>query len=142
MAKDITREMMAGGHLLRHLVEHFKAEPSREHITALLTCLRDSMLFIPVTVKENPESGKIEMLPDLLESEGELFLPVFSRPEEMGDYGKNFSRVESSFPDIVKYANQDERISGIVLDAFSNYFVLAKENFETALSMESRLKEE
>ncbi len=141
MQLEVTREMMEGGDLLRHLVEHFKEEPSREHISLLLNCLRDSMLFIPVTIKENDE-GKLEMLPDLLDSNGELFFPVFSRAEEMGEYGNNFCKAERSFEEIAGYVEKDERVSGIVLDAFSNYFVLSKEFIDIALSMPSRLVDE
>ena len=140
MQIEVTREMMAGGDLLRHLVEHFKEEPSREHISLLLNCFRDSMLFIPVTIKEN-EEGKLEMLPDLLDSNGELFFPVFSRAEEMGSYGENFSKAERSFEEIAGYVKNDNRVSGIVLDAFSNYFVLSKEYIDIALSMPSRIVE-
>ena len=106
------------------------------------------------TYKENgdPDSliGKtiqsqeeVRLVPDILESGGEYFFPVFSTAEEMGEYGERFSKVPSHFLRAVELARNNERnVEGIVINAFSEPFVVGKELFEMVEGMDSILEEQ
>ena len=69
-----------------------------------------------------------------------LFFPVFSGIEEMGEYGNNFSKVEKHFLEAMIYAKNNENdLSGIVVNAFTEPFVLDKELWEAVEKLDSRL---
>ena len=69
-----------------------------------------------------------------------LFFPVFSGIEEMGEYGNNFSKVEKHFLEAMIYAKNNENdLSGIVVNAFTEPFVLDKELWEAVENLDSRL---
>jgi hypothetical protein len=49
----------------------------------------------------------------------------------MGEYGERFSKIEKQFPEAVNLARNNERdLTGIVINAFSDAFVLPKELFD------------
>ncbi len=132
----ISKKAMENGDLLRHLIEHFYEEQSQLNITALLTCLRDSDVYVPVNIGEKEDASGMEMRPDLLISSGELFFPVFSNSEQMGDeYGSRFSKVKMPFLNVIISAAEDKRVKGIVVDAFTKYFVVGREQFDLVLSL-------
>ncbi|MCQ2507405.1 MAG: SseB family protein [Dorea sp.] len=74
---------------------------------------------------------EIRLVPDILESEGELFFPVFSSEEEMGEYGEHFSHIPMAFVDALEMAkNHEENVRGIVVNAFTESFAVVRELFE------------
>ncbi len=139
----ISKKAMENGDLLRHLIEHFYEEQSQLNITALLTCLRDSDVYVPINISEKEDASGMEMRPDLLLSNGELFFPAFSNPEQMGDeYGSRFSKVKMSFLNVITSAAEDIRIKGIVVDAFTRYFVVGREQYDLVLSLPTNVIDE
>ena len=98
----------------------------------------DSLVGMELTNQDN-----IRMVPDILQNGDEFFFPVFTTAEEMGEYGERFSKVEKHFLEAANLARNNERdLTGIVINAFSEAFVVPKELFDLIFEMESGLKEE
>lgn len=86
--------------------------------------------------------GVTRMIPDILQS-GELyFFPVFTTIEAMGEYGHHFSKVQRHMLEAVSLAEHNEReLAGIVLNAFTEPFVLDSRIFDVVKNMKSRIEE-
>ena len=81
------------------------------------------------------------MIPDILQNGEDFFFPVFSSAEEMGEYGNHFSKLEDSFLHAVVLArNNEKQVRGIVVNAFSEPFVLETEIFDLVEKMKSRIQ--
>jgi hypothetical protein len=80
------------------------------------------------------------MVPDILQSGDDFFFPVFTSEEEMGTYGENFSKVERSFPEAAILAgNNEKNMKGIVINAFTDLFVIPTEMIDFITGLPSRL---
>ena len=67
------------------------------------------------------------MVPDILQNGDEFFFPVFTTAEEMGEYGNNFSNIQRHFLEAANLArNNEKNVAGIVINAFSEPFVIPK----------------
>lgn len=81
------------------------------------------------------------MIPDILQSEDKFFFPVFSNIEAMGKYGNGFSKVQSHFLEALVLARNNERdLAGIVINAFSEPYVLDKEMWDLVEKLKSRIQ--
>ena len=61
----------------------------------------------------------------------------------MGEYGENFSKVERHFLEAAVLARNNERnVKGIVINAFTEPFVVPREMFEVIANMESSIQVE
>ena len=66
---------------------------------------------------------------------------MFSSDGEMGEYGQSFSKIETGFLYAINLArNNEKELKGIVVDAFSEPFVLDSELFDIVEKMKSRIK--
>lgn len=151
-------ETLENGNVLRALVAQFKNERTEQHFVAVLRCLRDSYIWIPCNVKmSNTDEKKfahankgdtvgtdneIRLVPDILQNGDDFFFPVFSNCEQMGeDYGSHFSKIEKHFFEAMSLAMAKENVVGIVLDAFSQAFVVEKELFEFVGNLPTNIDE-
>ena len=67
---------------------------------------------------------------------------MFSSIDEMGEYGDKFSKVQKHFLETISLArNNDKEIAGIVVNAFSEAFVLDRDLFDAVERLHSRLEE-
>ncbi|MBR0459253.1 MAG: SseB family protein [Victivallales bacterium] len=151
-----TSEESEDGKILRFLVEQFNQERSEEHFLAVLRCLRDSLIWIPGTMKlsdadaemlKNVQeaetfsfSEQVEFVPDILQNGDDFFFPVFSNCEQMGEYGTHFSTMQKHFFVAMGQAMKKENVCGIVLDAFTSPFVVPKTLFDFIEKLPSGLK--
>ena len=86
-------------------------------------------------------SDEVRLVPDILRNGDKFFFPVFSSAEEMGEYGKNFSKIQKHILEVIPLARSNERnVEGIVLNAFSEPFVLNTELFDLVEKMKSRIE--
>lgn len=84
----------------------------------------------------------IRMVPDILQNGEEFFFPVFTTAEEMGEYGDHFSKIERHFLEVANLANNNEKnVTGIVINAFTEHFVIPREMFELIAGMDSSLNQ-
>ena len=60
----------------------------------------------------------------------------------MGDYGNDFSKIEKHMLEVIQLArNNEKKPIGIVLNAFTEPFVLDKEIWDMVENMKSRIVE-
>ena len=164
--RKLTAEALADGTLLKATVSMFNIERTERRLLSVLEMLRDSLIWIPCNTvlgeqdqafldnlikenKENPGSivgqtftsrNSIRLVPDILQSGDQYFFPVFSSEQEMGEYGKRFSKVQKHFLEAIPMARNNEKgVAGIVLNAFTEPFVLDKKLFDLVEKMESQL---
>ena len=136
----------------------------------VLKILRDSNVWVPCNVimsdkdesamhdmiREAEAKGGIENLegqefvtqdimrfvPDILQRDDKYYFPVFSSDEEMGDYGNNFSKIARHMVDVIPLAkNNEKNVCGIVINAFSEPFILDKDLFDLVLRIESDIED-
>ena len=81
------------------------------------------------------------MVPDILEKKKDLYLPVFSSTDEMGDYGDRFTAVPMHFLQVMDIAENHKRdLKGIIVDAFTTPFAVEKKLFSSVKNMNSRIE--
>ena len=65
------------------------------------------------------------MVPDILVNGEQFYFPVFTTAEEMGEYGKSFSKVQKHFLEAVNLArNNEKKVVGIVINVIVTWFRL------------------
>ena len=156
----ITEQDLEDGKLLRKLIVEYKKDSTNEgKLLNILQCLSDSYIWIPCNVEfDNQEDiekftsgkagdtispeGNIHLKPDILKNGEAFFFPVFSSAEEMGEYGENFSKIEKHFFEAASLSNSHKETVGIVIDAFTEPFVVTKELFSIIEKMPSIYKPE
>lgn len=166
-SRKLTAEDLEDGTLLKEAVAVFNKERTENHFLDVLEFLRDSYVWIPCNavmseadiaeieqaVKESGDDlssmiGKtfstkeaVRMIPDILQNGEQFFFPIFSSVEEMGEYGEHFSKVQKHILEVIPMArNSEKNVAGIVLNAFSESFILNAELFDMIENMKSRLE--
>ena len=83
----------------------------------------------------------IRMVPDILQNGDQFFFPAFSSVEEMGEYGDHFSKVQKHMLEVIPLAmNNEKNVAGIVINAFTEPFVLERSMFDMVEKMKSRIE--
>ena len=163
----INREDLEGGQMLRDAIRRFNTERNENSLFDVVELLRDSNVWVPCTavLSEADQSAmeqmvkdagddlssikgkvitskeQIRMIPDILQNGDGFFFPVFSSAEEMGEYGNGFSKIEVDLLRAINLArNNEKKLKGIVVDAFSEPFVLDAELFDIVEKTKSRIK--
>ena len=155
----ITAESLANGKVLQVLKSEFLTSRSKEALLPLLSCLRDSVVHVPVNLIISERDSiqlrscrvgdyftnqdEIRMEPDILKSpDNKLWFPMFSQKEQIPeDYGKGFSIVPLNVPRCLAIAHMREGVEGIVLDAFSESLALPFEIADIINEIPSQLSE-
>ena len=152
------KEVFSNGRLLEEAIVVLKADANKKRLFNLLRLLRDCEVCIPCVAhmserdlkyfteivpeledKVGQTKDEVRLVPDILMSEGEYYFPVFSRPEEMGEYGNKVSIIQDSFLRAITLAkNNEKHISGIVINPFSNQLVIPRELWGFVERMASR----
>jgi hypothetical protein len=114
-----------------------------EQLTKLVVDAQEKGDLSSIIDQEVTTQDNIRMVPDILQNGEKFFFPVFTTAEEKGEYGNNFSKLERHFLDAANLAkNNEKNVTGIVINAFSEPFVIPKEMFELIANMESSLDQE
>ena len=171
MDNQITPKLLEDGSFLKKAIEICNRNRTQLNLIRLLKILRDSQVWIPCTAifseadqaafgkmiseamdKNDPDSlvgeqmvtrDEVRMVPDILQSKDQFFFPVFTSKEEMGQYGETFSKLKSHFLHAVNLARNNERnVSGIVINAFSEPFIVPKDLFDLIAEMPSAFENE
>lgn len=126
---------------LKTAIMRFNNDKTNENLISIMELLRDILIWIPCnavisdTDIEKLKSAKagmtfqstddIRMIPDILQNGDEYFFSVFTSAAEMGEYGDNFSKIEKWFLEAIPLAfNNEKKVSGIVINAFTEPFVV------------------
>ena len=165
---QITAELLEDGSFLKKATEICNRNATQLNMIKLLRILRDSFVWVPCNailsdadyamiekMAKEAESGEgldslkgqqfttmdnVRLVPDILQNGDDFFFPVFTSEEEMGEYGNAFSKVEKHFLETIILAkNNEKNVAGIVINAFSEPFVVNRELFELIEGMESSL---
>ena len=165
----ITAKLLEDGSFLKRAIEICNRNRTVLNILKLERILRDSQVWVPCTaimsdadyavmekaIKDAEENGgldslvgmefsnqdNIRMVPDILQNGDEYFFPVFTSEEEMGEYGERFSKVACHFLEAENMARNNERnVAGIVINAFTEPFVVPRELFDMIARIESAIE--
>lgn len=161
---QMKEEDLEDGTVLKKAIERFSKDRTEENFLFALRILRSSQVFFPASVmlsekargildalkKEGKDLDSLEgeqeeifaagikMVPEILESEGLRYLPVFSAPEEIGDRIPSQTVPRMPFLHAIEMATEEvEDIEGIVLNAFTDDFVIHKDLFDMITKMPS-----
>lgn len=166
---QITPELLEGGTFLKRAIEICNRNRTGLNVIKLMKILRDSYVWIPCnailsdadynnwsklvkdaekkdalvsivgTTLQNQDD--IRLAPDILQKDECFYFPIFSAADEMGDYGKNFSKIEKHFLEAVNLArNNQKNICGIVINAFTEPYIVPKDFFEMITEMPSNFE--
>ena len=167
----ITAELLEDGSFLKRAIGICNRNRTQLNLIKLARILRDSWVWVPCTAvmsdadyeqwtklvmdaqekgdlssivgKEITSQDNIRMVPDILQKGDKYFFPVFTTAEEMGEYGKNFSKIERHFLEAASMArNNEKNVTGIVINAFTEPFIIPKEMFEIIAGMDSSFDQE
>ena len=155
--------------MLREAIRAFHAEGTKEAFFEILETLRDSWLWVPCNAvlseadqkafvemmdkvggdpaalvgMEMKNQKKIRLVPDILQNGENFFFPAFITQEDMGQYGQYFSKVQKHFLEVIALArNNEKQLSGIVINAFTEPWILDRKLFDLVEKLESRLVQE
>ena len=166
---QITAELLEDGSFLKRAVEICCRNRTQLNLIKLARILRDSPVWVPCKaimsdedydriekmVMEAQEKGdlnstvgqeitvhdNVRLVPDILQKGSEFFFPVFTTEEEMGEYGESFSKVRAHFLETVNLAkNNEKNVVGIVINAFSDQFIIPREMFDIIAGMDCNLQ--
>ncbi len=166
----ITAELLEDGSFLKRAAKICSDNPTQLNIIKLARILRDSNVWVPCNeiisdedyakveklVKaaeegdrldsligtELPIENEVRFVPDILQNDNGFFFPVFTSEEEMGEYGKNFSKVSCHFLEAINLAKNNQKdVLGIVINAFTEPYVFPRELFELVEGMDSSLED-
>ena len=91
--------------------------------------------------EEFTTNDEVRLVPDILQNGDQFYFPVFSSEEEMGEYGEHFSKIQKPLLEVIPMArNNEKNVSGIVLNAFTEPFVLDAKIYDIVEKMKSRLE--
>ncbi len=166
---SITEEILEDGSFLKRIIEICNRNRTQLNLIKLAKVLRDSYVWIPCNmimsdedydnwskvVLDAADQGNVEsiigqeftahdnirMVPDTLQNGDNFFFPVFTSDEEMGEYGEQFSKIQSHFLEAIKLArNNEKNVCGIVINAFTESFVIPVEIFDFITEMDSSIE--
>lgn len=167
----ITQELLEGGTFLKRATEICNRNRTQMNLIKLARILRDSWVWIPcnaimsdadydafekmVMATKDGEGldslvsqtftahDETRIVPDILQNGGDFLFPVFTSKEEMREYGERFSKLEKHFLEAANLVrNNEKNVKGIVINAFSEPFVVPREMFEVIANMKSNIEEE
>ena len=160
----VTPELLEDGSFLKRAVGITNRNRTELNLIKLFRILHESFVWIPAraelsdrdyeawtkVVKEAEAKGdlgsiegttltnqdEIRLVPDILQSGDDLFFPVFTTAEEMGEYGEGFSKIEKSFIEVCGMAkNSEHQLKGIVINAFTDNAVIPIELIDVITRM-------
>ena len=162
-------EDLEDGSMLREAIAAFNADRTEQGLIQIMEILRDSLVWVPCNAVlseldqkafsdlidkangdldslvgiEMSNQENIRMIPDILQNGDQFFFPAFITAEDMGEYGQHFSKVQKHFLEVIALArNNEKNVAGIVINAFTEPWVLDREIFDLVENMKSRLVQE
>lgn len=165
----ITAELLEGGAFLKRAAEICNRNRTQLNLIKLAKILRDSWVWVPcnaimsdsdyeafkkmVLAARDGEGldslvgnafvahDETRMVPDILQNGDDYFFPVFTSDTEMGEYGERVSKMERHFMEAMILArNNEKNVKGIVINAFSEPFVVPREMFDIIAGMDSGIE--
>lgn len=166
----ITAGLLEDGSFLKRTLEICNRNRSPLNLIKLAKILRDSFVWIlcnailsdrdyenwskvvldaadkgdldSVVGHEFTNEDNIRFVPDILKNGDDLFFPVFTSDDEMGEYGEHFSKLQKHFLEAANLArNNEKNVKGIVINPFSESFIIPIELFDVIADLESSVED-
>lgn len=128
------RSMMKDGKMLRECIEQYQFYKSGNNRMVVLTCLRDSRVFVPCRVGHMDDTA-------FLQRDGKRWLLAFSNPAQQTELPARFQTAEMDFLDVIRAA-QFARVDGVLVDPYTVSFALLPEDYDTVSRMITRITSE
>ena len=136
VAADELEKELENGDVLVALKSRFAEEKNQENLIALLKCMKDSKVIVPMRIEmseedaariENATDGEeietrdeIKMVPEILQAKEKRFFPMFSQIGQIPkEFGTSHNLMSMPTSEALDMAHQIENLDGIVLNAFS-----------------------
>lgn len=136
VAADELEKELENGDVLVALKSRFAEEKNQENLIALLKCMKDSKVIVPMRIEMSEEdasrienatdgeeietSDEIKMVPEILQAKEKRFFPMFSQIGQIPkEFGTSHNLMSMPTSEALDMAHQIENLDGIVLDAFS-----------------------
>ena len=118
--KEYTAEELADGKILKKALEEFNKDKNKIRLYDVLEILKKSTVYVPHSKKGV----------EILTSKHKSFYPAFSDSIEMWEYDDDIIKKTMPFSDVVKKATSNSKADGIVVNAFSDSFIIPRSMFE------------
>ena len=141
--------------LICRLIREFNTKRDESTLKLLIAVLFNTQVSVPMTVSMEDADvekflhakvgdtvttgGAIRMKPDMLKNgAGELFFPAFTLREETPEgYRNSFSWITMDFMNCVHNAYHNENCAGVVINGFSEPFVVNRPLMKLMLELEA-----
>lgn len=149
------KEMLANGEIVTELIKDFLINKTENNLKTLMMCLRDAEVFVSVEMelseadkkrfmeaKEGEKiqpKDKVKIKPGLIKTkDGKIYFPVFTKEDRIPESRKKRAlSMRIPFVESIKMALGTDNIEAMLVNAFTENFVLNKENLEIILNMPS-----
>lgn len=162
----LTPKDLEDGSMLADAIRLFNEERTEAHWIDVMELLRDSCVWIPCSAvlseadegeimrmineakddldsligSELTSSEEVRLIPELLQNGDDLFFPVFSSVSEMGEFAEGSSTIQEHMLTAVDLArNSGNELQGIVVNAFTDSFIVPMELADVLEKMKSRI---
>ena len=153
----ITPEMLKDGTLLCGLVIRFINNRTKENMFSLLSCLRDSSVFVPAKINMDgrdmeiggngdnpvmfPVKHKVQFTPQLYKAtDGNVYMPFYTRQENVKSQElAGASLVNLPYEKLVEMLGDNDECSRFVVDPKLYNVVLDEELIRISMELPSRL---
>lgn len=151
--------------MLENAISKFNSERTEDNFFDIMELIRDSYLWVPCTAtlsdrdmenlmkmvdsagddpdaligKTETNQDEIRFKPDILQNGDKYFFPAFTSETAMGEYGNGFSKIQQHSLDVIKMAAGYDYLSGIVINAFTEPFVIEPVLYDMIEKLKSRL---
>ena len=157
--KNLSREKLEDGSVLLLLKERFQDDMTEDNLVELMRVLRDSVVILPMQVlmsaadaermrlyEENMKfvaENEVQVVPAVSELEGEKYMFIFSQSEQIPvEYSESVTLMRAPYEKVYQYFMEDESLSGILLDPFTENLELPAELIHAIARMDSHLVDE
>lgn len=153
---EMEEKAKAAAELVCKLIHDFNTKRDTDTLRLLLAVLMSVQVSVPMTVSmENADiekflqakagdtvttGGAIRMKPDMLKNgAGELFFPAFTMKDETPEnYRNSFSWITMDFMNCVHNVNHYKNCAGVVINGFSESFVVNRPLMKLMLELEEQ----
>lgn len=118
--KQYTPEELKDGKILKDALKSFKEDNNKYKFYSILEILKDSNVLVPKT-----KNGV-----ELVTTGDKVFYPVYSELLETWQCEDDAQKIEMPFKEALKKAKNDKKLSGMVVNAYSDAFVIPKSMYE------------
>lgn len=125
--REYTAEELADGKILKKVITEFNENQNKLKLYEILEILKNSTVYAPYSKKGV----------EVLTSKHKTFFPAFSSQTEMWQYENDIVKTEMPFSEVIKKAAGNNKYDGIVVNAFSDSFVIPRNMFEMLDGMKS-----